>query len=364
MISGGGTAGHIHPAISIAHALQKKYPQSYIHFVGAKNRMEMEKVPALGFSITSIDIAGFQRKKMYKNWGLPWKLLKSFYQVFQLLRKYKPKAVIGTGGYVSAPLVFIAALMGYPTIIQEQNAIPGYTNRILGFFVRKICVSYPSQHTYFSPKKTVYTGNPLRKEIIQPSVGKAEACSQLKLDAEKPVVLFLGGSLGADTLNKTVLHHLGFWQKKEIQVLLQTGKRFYTSVLKKLKKYEEKEEKADFIHPYPFINNIEWAYAAADIVVSRAGALTLSELCVKKKATILVPSPHVAHDHQTYNAKALHQKGAAMYVSDANATKILPENILQLLKSPKKRLELSEKIGDLAIYDASERVVRVIEKII
>ncbi len=321
VLSGGGTGGHIFPAVSIAHEIRARYPHADIHFVGANDRMEMERIPAAGYAITGIPIAGFQRKQRYKNLSLPGKILRSLARVRALLQVQNPHVVVGTGGYVSGPTLFMAQRMGIPTLIQEQNGFAGWTNRLVSHRAKAICTAYPGMEKVFPPERTYQTGNPVRPEIAalatQQSTAADRAAAKVSLgfDPDRKLILVLGGSQGARAINQAVTASEAEWMAAGHQLLWQCGK-FYVDPLQ-----------AQFL-PHPgrritaFLDDMVTAYTAADILVSRAGAGTLSEVCCAGAAAILIPSPNVAEDHQTHNALSLHHRGAALHLPEKDVSQI------------------------------------------
>lgn len=359
IISGGGTGGHIFPALAIADALRERYPSSNIRFVGALGRMEMEKVPQNGYPIDGIHISGFQRKNILKNVGLPFKLVGSLLKVNTIITKYKPDIAIGVGGFASGPMLFMASMRGVPTLIQEQNSFPGVTNKILGKRAKAVCVAYPNMEKYFPNSKVVFTGNPVRKFQAADEKLKAEAYKHFGFDRSKPVVFITGGSLGARTLNDSISQAIEKLRNTEIQFIWQTGK-FYFEKLKN----ELGNRLPQNIKMLAFIDRMDYAYAISDIVVSRAGALSISEMAILGKVCILVPSPNVAEDHQTKNAKVLTDSDAALMVSDDKAKEDLVDTILNLAKDAPKRAELSLHIKKFAKPNATDIILEELEKII
>ncbi len=303
IISGGGTGGHVFPALAIAHAIRKKDPGASILFVGALGRMEMERIPAAGFPIIGLPVEGLRRTIGFRNIVVLVKLIISMFKASGIVRSFKPDVVVGVGGYASGPLLRMAALRKIPTVIQEQNSYAGVTNRLLAKKAMKICVAYQGMEKYFPADKIVLTGNPVREELINRSLKKSEACGFFSIPEDKPVVLVLGGSLGARTINESILRQINAIEKENISVLWQTGRLYYERIKKELEPMQLKN-----IHYFDFINRMDMAYGAADLIISRAGAATISELCLLGKPAILVPSPNVAEDHQTKNAMALVQK--------------------------------------------------------
>lgn len=354
IISGGGTGGHIFPAVAIADEIRNRYPNVKILFVGAAGRMEMEKVPQAGYDIIGLPIAGIQRKLTLSNLMVPFKLIKSIWKAKKILNEFKPQAVIGVGGYASAAVLYAASGKGIPCLIQEQNSYAGLTNKWLSKKVKKICVAYENMEKFFPKEKIVITGNPVRKEIYK-AIGadKKAAKTSLGFDANQALVLIIGGSLGARTINNSIQSGLDVFESKCVQVMWQTGKFFEADVR------DRKLVKAS-----AFISDMCTAYSAADIVVSRAGALSVSELCLIGKAAILVPSPNVAEDHQTGNAMALVKEGAAVMVRDSSAGTELVNKVVELIEKPELILQLERKIGELSKPDALKNIVNEIETIL
>lgn len=355
VISGGGTGGHIFPAIAIAKALQKRNPQTQILFVGAKGRMEMEKVPAAGYKIVGLDIAGIQRKFDLRNLLIPYKVVKSLWQAHKILKEFKPDIVIGVGGYASAPTLYMAAQMDIPTVIQEQNSYAGLTNKILAKRVAAICVAFNNMDAYFPANKIVLTGNPVREDLQDITGKREEALKHFNLVPDKKTLLVIGGSLGARTINNALFDGLPMLNDEAVQVIWQTGKFFYGKA---------QEKNSNTVKVFDFINRMDLAYAAADVVVSRAGALSIAELCLTGKPCILVPSPNVAEDHQTKNAMALVNENAAQLVKDAEAKRMLVNSALYLLHDENRQKQLAQTIRTLAIPNASERIVDEVYKIV
>ncbi|MDR0613675.1 MAG: undecaprenyldiphospho-muramoylpentapeptide beta-N-acetylglucosaminyltransferase [Dysgonamonadaceae bacterium] len=359
IISGGGTGGHIFPALSIADALKGRYPDAEILFVGAENRMEMERVPAAGYSITGLPVAGFDRKNPLKNIGVIFKLLKSMYLARKTLKKFQPGIVVGVGGYASGPTLKAAARMGIPTLIQEQNSYAGITNKLLATKAAKICVAYEGMERFFPAGKIVLTGNPIRKDLVGLEEKREKACAFFGLDPDMKTILILGGSLGAKTLNECMVGALPALCESGVQFLWQSGKMYFHDSLKQMEKYSQ--------HPIKlteFISRMDLACSVADLVVSRAGAGSISEFCAAGKPVILVPSPNVAEDHQTKNAIALVEKNAAMLVPDADALQSLIPLALDTVRNPERLKELSVNIKKLALPDAADRIVDEITNIL
>lgn len=355
IISGGGTGGHVFPAIAIADAIRRRYPDCEILFVGAKGRMEMEKVPAAGYTIEGLNIAGLQRRLTLKNLSFPFKLIGSLLKARRIVKKFKPQAAIGVGGYASGPTLRAAGNAGIPTFVQEQNSYPGITNKLLAKKALALCVAYDNMNRFFPAHKIEKTGNPVRKAICEPLPEREAAVNSFGLDPSRKVLFILGGSLGAMTLNESVKAFLENIAEENVQVIWQCGK-YYEADLKPIAgKYKN-------IHLTSFIQDMNQAYAAADVVVSRAGALSVSELCIVGKPVIFVPSPNVSEDHQTKNARALIEKEAAIMISDAEAREKLIPAALELIMDAQKCNDLSTAIQELGIPDADERIVDVIEK--
>ncbi len=357
IISGGGTGGHIFPALSIANRLKEINPDTEILFVGAEGRMEMEKVPAAGYRIIGLPVAGLQRKLTLSNLGLPFKIIKSLGMAGKILDEFRPDIAVGVGGYASAPLLWCASRKKIPTLIQEQNGFAGLTNKILGKRVGKICVAYEGMEKFFPAGKIVMTGNPIRSEIIPATQAmKEEAVRYYGLDPEKKHIFIVGGSLGSRTLNESVKKWIkdGCQGGEDVEVLWQCGKYYKESVDKFA---AEAGDKMRFIHYSDFIRRMDLAYAMADLVISRSGASSVSELCAAGKAVIFVPSPNVAEDHQTHNAMALVKKDAAMIVTDAEAPEKLMKTACGLLEDGAKRKMMEKNISALARRDAADRIV-------
>lgn len=361
ILSGGGTGGHIYPAVSVAEALKRKYGDDVeILFVGAEGKMEMDRIPALGYKIVGLPVAGLQRKLSVKNLGLPFKVLKSIHRAKKMIREFRPDIVAGFGGYASAPILRAAQKLNVPTIIQEQNSYAGITNKILGKKAHRICVAYDDMGRFFPVERIIKTGNPLRGHFGDMASKKIEALGYFDLQAGKPVVLIVGGSLGTRTLNNAVLRWLDeITAKQEIQLIWQTGKYYEAGLNEQLK-----DRKLPGIWRGAFIDRIDLAFAAADVVVSRAGASTVSELCLVGKPTIFVPSPNVSEDHQTKNARALSSVGAAELITDNDAVeRVIPEAVA-LAKNTERLEVMQAKIRTLGIPDSAERVVREIEAVL
>ncbi len=362
IISGGGTGGHIFPALSIAGKLKEVNPETEILFVGAEGRMEMEKVPAAGFEIIGLPVAGLKRKLALSNLALPFKVIKSVCIAKKILRKYRPDIVVGVGGYASAPLLWAAGRLGIPTLIQEQNGFAGLTNKIVGKKAKSICVAYENMERFFPADRIVLTGNPIRAEIVPAdAVMRAEACKFYGLDPDKKHIFIVGGSLGSGTLNNAMKKWIsdGCPSGADVEVLWQCGKYYKKSVDRFMEGVS-----APGVRYSDFIQRMDLAYAAADIVISRSGASSVSELCAAHKAVIFVPSPNVAEDHQTHNAMALVNRDAAMIVKDAEATEKLMPTACRLLDEPERIALLEKNIAALAKTDAAMDIVKEIYKVI
>lgn len=352
IISGGGTGGHIFPAIAIAHALKRKSPGIEILFIGALGRMEMEKVPAAGFAVEGLPIAGFQRSFSVSNLSLPFKVISSLMKASGIISRFQPSAVVGVGGYASGPVLFAASIKGIPTLIQEQNSYAGITNRILGRRADRICVSYEGMEQFFPKHKLVLTGNPVRRDIPGSGQKRKEALDHFSLMDTRKTILVIGGSLGARTINESILAHLNELVHGAVQVLWQTGNRYFDAIVNE----ESVKQLKDQVKVLKFIDRMDLAYAAADIVISRAGALSIAELCIAEKPAVLVPSPNVAEDHQTKNAMTLVKKEAALMVQDRAASVELAPVALQLLHDEALQQKLSVNIAALARPFADEAI--------
>lgn len=359
IISGGGTGGHIFPAVSIAEALRRRYPSIDILFIGAEGRMEMERVPQAGFPIRGLKIRGLDRKRPWRNFGVIRDFLRALITARDILREFQPQIVIGVGGYASAPTLKAAQSLGIPTLIQEQNSYAGVTNKFLARRANRICVAYPDMERFFPKDKIVLTGNPIRPAIEHLSASREEALREFGLPADtKQVVLVIGGSLGARSINEGIGSQLQAWADSEIALIWQTGKGFEAKAKELLKGY-------DFsVYCSAFIQRMDLAYTLADVVVSRAGASSISELCQLGKASILVPSPNVAEDHQTKNALALSSRSAAILLPDAEALTQLTPRTLALVHDTTQCQTLREEIRKLALPSAAEKIVDEIELLV
>ncbi|MFZ4260834.1 undecaprenyldiphospho-muramoylpentapeptide beta-N-acetylglucosaminyltransferase [Sphingobacterium sp. HJSM2_6] len=359
IISGGGTGGHIFPAIAIANALKQIAPDTEILFVGANGKMEMERVPAAGYEIVGLDIAGINRQSMLKNIALPFKMLKSLWKARKVLKQFKAEAAIGVGGYASGPLLMMANMIGLPTIIQEQNSYAGLTNKKLGQKARKICVAYEGMERFFPKERILLTGNPIRKAAVKIAGKREEAIHAFQMDLNKKTLLVTGGSLGALTLNDCIEAGIPQLVDAGIQVIWQCGSYYYEQLQAKWGENLPVEVKL-----MPFLDRMDYAYAAADIIVARAGAGTISELCVIGKPVVLVPSPNVSDDHQTKNAMALANHHAAIVVKDQDARQDLIQQIVHLINHPNEQAVYGENIKKLALPDADEVIAKEILNII
>ena len=357
IIAGGGTGGHIFPAIAIANALKKIQPQTEILFVGAKGKMEMEKVPAAGYEINGIDIAGFNRSSLIKNIGLPWKLIKSYFQVRTIIADFMPDAVVGVGGYSSFPVLRFAQGKGIPTFIHESNSFAGKSNKLLGKKATRVFVASEGMENFFPADKLMITGNPVRNSIISSTVSRKEAIHFFGLDETKKIVFITGGSLGARGINEAIDAHIEEFEKNNVQLIWQTGKPYATRA-------KEITAGRKNIWTNDFITQMEYAYEAADIVVSRAGAMAIAELCVVKKPVLFIPFPFAAEDHQTINAQNLVNKNAGIMIKDSEAKEKLVAAIIELAKNEQEQGVLKENIGRLAITDADKRIADEIIKTI
>ncbi|WP_242920409.1 undecaprenyldiphospho-muramoylpentapeptide beta-N-acetylglucosaminyltransferase [Pontibacter liquoris] len=359
IISGGGTGGHIFPAIAIANQIRVVNPAAEILFVGAKGRMEMTRVPEAGYKIVGLWISGLQRRLTLDNLSFPLKVISSVRAAHRIIREFKPDAVVGVGGYASGPLLYAATSRNIPALIQEQNSYAGITNKLLGKRVGKICVAYPGMEKFFPAEKLALTGNPVRSDIMAGHASRAEAMAHFGLNETKRTILVIGGSLGARTLNQSMAAGLDQLAQAGYNVVWQTGKLFFPEAQKLAAKYE-----AQVIKAFDFIKRMDLAYAAADVVISRAGALSISELCLAGKPAVLVPSPNVAEDHQTKNAMALVQQHAAILVRDAEAGEKLVPAVLQLAKDDQEQQRLRTNILKMARPDAAVDIVNELLKLI
>jgi UDP-N-acetylglucosamine--N-acetylmuramyl-(pentapeptide) pyrophosphoryl-undecaprenol N-acetylglucosamine transferase len=359
IISGGGTGGHIFPAVAIANEFRERHPDAQILFVGAKNKMEMTRVPEAGYQIIGLWISGLQRKLTLSNLLFPVKLIVSYLKAASIVRKFKPHAVIGTGGFASGPIMMAATRSGIPSVIQEQNSFAGLANKQVAAKVSKVCVAYDGMEKYFPKEKIIITGNPVRKDILSVGTKRDRALSHFGFDGKKRTLLVIGGSLGARSINESILAGVEKLIDAEVQVIWQTGKGYYDSYKARLGKYDLRR-----IRVQDFVREMDLAYAAADVVISRSGALAVSEICIAGKPVILVPSPNVAEDHQTKNAKALVDKSAAVLVQDKDASEKLLEEAFALLFDQHRAAKLIENISKLGRPEATSAIVNEIEKLL
>lgn len=356
IISGGGTGGHIYPAIAIANELKARFPHASFLFVGAKDRMEMEKVPEGGYPIKGLWISGIQRKLTSKNLLFPVKVLHSLWKARCIIKKFKPDIAIGTGGFASGPLLYVAALKKIPTLIQEQNSFPGITNKLLAKKVRKICVAYDGLDRFFQRDKIIKTGNPVRQDLLDIDSKNDEAKRFFNLKQEKQTLLVMGGSLGARRINELIEKELDFFDTQNIQVIWQCGKLYY----EKYKIYNHTKN----VQVHEFLANMDLAYAAADIIISRAGASSVSELCIVGKPVVFIPSPNVAEDHQTKNTMAVVDKKAALLIKEEDLNADFENKFSLLLASKEKQKTLSTNIKQLAMINATKDIVDEVEKLL
>lgn len=354
VISGGGTGGHIYPAVAVAQGLQRKLPHVEILFVGAEDRMEMEKVPKAGYKIIGLWISGFQRSLSPKNLLFPFKVISSVVKSLSIIKEFKPDVAIGFGGYASGAMLYAATIKKLPTVIHEQNSYAGITNKILKNRVDTICVAYDNMSRFFPERKLVKTGNPIRQDLMQVDGLRAEAFKHFNLSPNLKTVLVIGGSLGARTINESILNGLNKFSENNVQLLWQTGKNFAAA----------QQINQTGVNVQPFIYEMNLAYAIADVVISRAGALSIAELAQVKKPVILVPSPNVAEDHQTKNAMALVEREAAILVKDNEARQILVDECMALIKNEVKQVQLKNNIASFSMPDAAERIVTEVLRVI
>lgn len=359
IISGGGTGGHIFPAVSIANAIKEMLPDTEILFVGAEGRMEMHRVPAAGYPIKGLPVAGFDRKNIFKNIPVLIKLFKSQRMARQIIKSFRPHAAVGVGGYASGPTLKVAGSMGIPTLLQEQNSYAGVTNKLLAKQARKICVAYEGMERFFDKDKIILTGNPVRQGLLNQKISKEDAIRSFNLDPQKKTVLILGGSLGARTINQCLMENLDKVKKSGIQFIWQTGKIYIDEARSVVVQAGE----LPMLHVTDFISDMATAYRAADLVISRAGAGSISEFCLLGKPVILVPSPNVAEDHQTKNALALVNKNAALYVKDADAKNALIAKAIETVNHPELLKNLSTNISKLAFTDSANVIAKEVIKL-
>ena len=358
IISGGGTGGHIFPAVSIANAIKAKRPDAKILFVGAKGRMEMQRVPAAGYEIKGLPICGFDRKHLLKNFAVLFRIWESQRMAKKIIKDFKPMAAVGVGGYASGPTLNVCASKGIPCLIQEQNSYAGVTNKLLAKKAQKICVAYEGMERFFPADKIIMTGNPVRQNVLSTTLTKEEARKLFGLDPEKKTILLVGGSLGARTINESVLQNLDIIEKSGVQFIWQTGKYYHESIVNQLKGKD-----LPMLKVTDFISDMGAAYQAADLVISRAGASSISEFCLIGKPVILVPSPNVAEDHQTKNAMALVNKDAAIYVKDADAPAVLIKKAVGIVEDAQKLASMSENIKKLGLKNSADVIADEVIKL-
>ena len=358
IISGGGTGGHIFPAVSIANAIKAKRPDAKILFVGAKGRMEMQRVPAAGYEIKGLPICSFDRKHLLKNFAVLFRIWKSQRMAKKIIKDFKPMAAVGVGGYASGPTLNVCSKKGIPCLIQEQNSYAGVTNKLLAKKAQKICVAYEGMERFFPADKIIMTGNPVRQNVLDTTLSVEEARSMFNLAPEKKTILLVGGSLGARTVNESVLQNLDLIEKSGVQFIWQTGKFYHEDIVNQLK-----DKDLPMLHVTDFISDMGAAYKAADLVISRAGASSISEFCLIGKPVILVPSPNVAEDHQTKNAMALVNKDAAIYVKDADAPKVLIQKALEIVGDASKMASMSENIKKLGLKNSADVIADEVIKL-
>ena len=359
IISGGGTGGHIFPAVSIANAIKEQHPETEILFVGAEGRMEMQRVPAAGYNIIGLPVAGFDRKHLLKNFCVIIKLLRSQIKARKIIKNFKPHAAVGVGGYASGPTLKVAGMMGIPTLIQEQNSYAGVTNKLLAKKAEKICVAYDGMERFFPKDKIILTGNPVRQGLLNNNISREEALKTFGLKADKKTILIIGGSLGARTINNCVMQALEKIKDSNAQFIWQTGKIY----IDEAKKAVAAAGDIPNLCTTDFISDMNAAYSAADLVISRAGAGSISEFCLLGKPVILVPSPNVAEDHQTQNALALVNKDAAIYIKDAEATDKLIDKAIETVGKAEELSKLSKNITKLAFKDSANIIADEVYKL-
>jgi UDP-N-acetylglucosamine--N-acetylmuramyl-(pentapeptide) pyrophosphoryl-undecaprenol N-acetylglucosamine transferase len=356
ILSGGGTGGHIYPAIAIANELKQRFPDAKFLFVGAKDRMEMDKVPQAGYEIEGLWISGIQRELTLKNLSFPFKLISSLFKARKIINRFKPDVVIGTGGFASGPLLQVATSKGIPSLIQEQNSYPGITNKLLSKKANKICVAYDGLERFFPDNKIIKTGNPVRQGLLDIDSKRTQAQAFFELEKEKKTLFVLGGSLGSRRINELIEKELDFILGLNMQVIWQCGKLYFD----KYKIYNHTKH----VQVHAFINNMDYAYAASDVIISRAGASSVSELCIVGKPVIFIPSPNVAEDHQTKNALAIVNEKAALLIQEADLEVDFENKFSQLLLSVEKQNELSQNIKKLALVNATKQIADEVEKLL
>jgi UDP-N-acetylglucosamine--N-acetylmuramyl-(pentapeptide) pyrophosphoryl-undecaprenol N-acetylglucosamine transferase len=359
IISGGGTGGHIYPAIAIANKIKERIPDTEILFVGARGKMEMQKVPEAGFPIKGIWISGIRRKRSITNLLFPFKLLISLVQSMLIVTKFRPDVAVGVGGFASGPLLWTTSLTRIPTLIQEQNSYAGITNKLLAKKANKICVAYDNMERFFPKEKIIKTGNPVREDILNVENKRSVALKFFDFDKDKKTIFVMGGSQGARTINISVFNKIKKIISEDVQLVWQIGKIYFDDYEQKMKSYDVSK-----LRMFDFLREIDLAYAVADVIVSRAGALSISELTIVGKPTVLIPSPNVAEDHQTQNAKALTKHDAAILITDAEAPEKLIDTVLDVLRDTKKMDHLGSNIKKLALFNATEKIVDEIEKLL
>lgn len=359
IVSGGGTGGHIFPAISIANAIKEQYPNARVLFVGALGRMEMQRVPAAGYKIIGLPVAGFDRKHLLKNISVLIKLFRSQRMAKKIIKDFKPHAAVGVGGYASGPTLKMAARMGIPTLIQEQNSYAGVTNKLLAKSAKKICVAYEGMERFFDKNKIILTGNPVRQNLFNGKTSREKAIGAFGLNPDKKTILIIGGSLGARTINNCVMQALDKIRQSGVQFIWQTGKMYFEEARQAVRKAGN----LPMLYTTDFISDMAMAYSAADIVISRAGAGSISEFCLLEKPVILVPSPNVAEDHQTKNALALVNKNAALYIKDSEAPERLIETAIQAVNDTEKLNSLRQNISKLAFKDSANVIANEVCKL-
>lgn len=369
LISGGGTGGHIFPAVSIANALRAKYPDCEILFVGANGRMEMQRVPEAGYKIVGLDVSGLERKRVWRNFRIVWNFAKSSLKARRIVREFKPDVAVGVGGYVSGAAMWAASSLGVPVVLQEQNSFAGVTNRFLAKRASAICVAYDGMERFFPKDRIIKTGNPVRQNILNNQFAKSEAYEYFSLDKSKKTLLVIGGSLGARSINQSVLAKIDQLQSAEFQTIWQTGKGYFADIKEEFysknpnlpKAPEGKPLRVGNLYVSDFLSKMDYAYAVADVVVSRAGASSISELCLLGKPSILVPSPNVSENHQYHNAHALSSKEAALLVEDKDAQTQLVDRATEFIQDPEKLQLFSQNIKKMALEDSAQKIVEVIE---
>jgi len=356
ILSGGGTGGHIYPAIAIANELKSRHSDAEFLFVGAKDRMEMEKVPQAGYKIEGLWISGLQRKLTLKNLMFPFKLISSLLKAKKILNNFKPDVAIGTGGFASGPLLKVASSKGIPSIIQEQNSFPGITNKLLAKKAEKICVAYDGLERFFPEEKIVKTGNPVRQDLLDIRNKREEAIKFFNLEPNMKTLLVIGGSLGARRINQLISKELDFFNTLNVQLIWQCGKLYHETY--------KLDGHGKYVHLHPFINKMDYAYAAADIIISRAGAGSVSELCIVGKPVLFIPSPNVAEDHQTKNAMAIVNNDAALMIKEEDLEVDFENKFSQLLSSPERQEQLGNKLKELALVNATKDIANEVDKLL